>query len=81
MIEANIEVLEERLATLESHIRDTRRLLDRVRAVEDLNRQVPVLIAGARNLVAQALDQRAGDIRRGYERIEQIYTAQEPVER
>ena len=79
MIAANIEPLDEGLAALEGRIRQIRRLLARVRDLEALNRDVPVLDAGARDRVADALGSRAEALRQDYDRVSEIYTAGAPI--
>jgi prefoldin subunit 5 len=81
MIAANIDLLEDGLAALEARIRETRRLLGRLRDLETLNREVPVLGPGARDQIARALDGRAQAIAQEYDQIERIYNAEESLER
>jgi dihydropteroate synthase len=77
----NIDVLEERLADLDSQIRSTRRLLDRVRASEALDREIAVLAPNARDAIARSLDARAAEIRGRFEAFAAVVLADKRIDR
>lgn len=80
MIAENLEVLESRLADQEIRLREARRIIERYRVVEKMDRDAPILAPGARAVIAQAIETKGAEIDAGHDRIAEVYTAAQPLD-